>query len=204
MVPTNGLSHLEMVNPSIIQLAEVLVMEPQYNEPVSKQEFVSSTNDSPIPKENEDHKDFPVISHTKLSPDSTSISDALLSVILSRVSQEKKFSMENLMQQTIHKEKAEKQILDEDKLDHLSEKHQKRVLALLSEYPAIRYGILGKSNSMEHQIELQPGKKPIFSQPYRGGPKQPAVAQAEIDRILRISFIERTQCPWASPIFRSQ
>ncbi|MGH0053304.1 MAG: reverse transcriptase/ribonuclease H family protein, partial [Sphaerochaetaceae bacterium] len=176
MIIATACPHPITVIPSTVQLADIL--------------GVSTTDEK-------DTETYEAISHSKkVCIDS----GELYSVTLSRVSQEKQNKMGELMQNTLDKDVIEAPTIDDARLEHLSEEHRDRVREILNKFPSMWNGTLGEINTIEHNIDLIPGTKAFFSHPYRAGPKQRAVAQAEIDRMLRLGVIEKAQSPWASPV----
>lgn len=153
-----------------------------------------------MPTLNGVYDDVPSFIYKAPNVETSLMSDAHLFVILSRVSPEKERNTGQLMQQKIDKDSSEKTTISDANLGHLSVEYCIRVRELLSTFLAMWDGTFGKINTFEHHIELQSGTKPICSQTYREGPKQHAVSQAEIDRMLEMGVIERAQSPWASPV----
>ena len=49
-------------------------------------------------------------------------------------------------------------------------------------------------------MKLKPDSKPVFSQPYRAGPKAREVEEQEVNKMLDADVIERTKTEWASPV----
>ena len=61
-------------------------------------------------------------------------------------------------------------------------------------------GKLGEINITEHRIELQPGIRPIRSQPYRQGPATRELVAKNVREMIEANVIEPAQSEWASPI----
>jgi len=52
----------------------------------------------------------------------------------------------------------------------------------------------------KHHITLIPGSKPVASTPYRLHPEKAKLVEQEIDQMLQMGIITRSDSPWASPI----
>jgi Reverse transcriptase (RNA-dependent DNA polymerase) len=61
-------------------------------------------------------------------------------------------------------------------------------------------GRLGQVQTTAHRIQLTPGAKPSYSQPYRAGAKAREAESVEIHRMLRAGVIEPAASEWASPV----
>ena len=61
-------------------------------------------------------------------------------------------------------------------------------------------GRLSQVHSTAHRIQLIPGAKPAYSQPYRAGTKAREAESSEIHRMLRAGVIEPATSEWASPV----
>ena len=61
-------------------------------------------------------------------------------------------------------------------------------------------GELGSVKVTEHRIKLKLDSKPVFSQPYRAGPKAREVEEKEVNKMLDADVIERAKTEWASPV----
>jgi len=59
---------------------------------------------------------------------------------------------------------------------------------------------LGSIKATEHRIELKPGSKPVRLNPYRMGPRTRELMKAQVDRMLKLEFIEPSQSKWASTV----
>ena len=58
----------------------------------------------------------------------------------------------------------------------------------------------GKCNITEHRIDIEPGARPQYSQPYRAGPQARQVIQDTIDDMLEKDIIEPSKSAWAAPV----
>jgi hypothetical protein len=61
-------------------------------------------------------------------------------------------------------------------------------------------GRLGQVHTTHHRIELKPGSKPIYSRPYRAGPRAREAEAAEVQRMLKAGVIEQAHSEWDSPV----
>ena len=65
---------------------------------------------------------------------------------------------------------------------------------------------LGKTNVIEHCIEIEPGARPITQRYYSISPAVEQKVHAEIDTMLALDVIEPAppNCPWSSPVTIAQ
>ena len=68
--------------------------------------------------------------------------------------------------------------------NHLEEKLKERVLTLLRKYASMCDGSLGTIEGATHRIEIVPGAKRIYQQPYRCGNERRKAEEAEVQRML--------------------
>lgn len=85
-------------------------------------------------------------------------------------------------------------------LDHLESDRRKQLFQLLTSYRDVFQDRPGRTNLCEHTIELQPNTKPIRVPPYRVNPLKAELIDKEIDLMLEMGVIERSNSPWASPV----
>ena len=85
-------------------------------------------------------------------------------------------------------------------LDHLDDGIRVRVLALLRKYSAVCDGRLGTLKGTSHRIEIEPGAKPVYQQPYRCGIERRKAEDAEVQRMLKAGVIAPSTSEWASPV----
>ena len=90
--------------------------------------------------------------------------------------------------------------LGEVNLDHLEEKLRRKVTTLLREYASVCDGRLGTIKGACHRIDIVPGAKPIYQQPYRCGIERRKAEEAEVNRMLQAKVITPSNAEWASPI----
>jgi len=60
--------------------------------------------------------------------------------------------------------------------------------------------IPGKTDVLEHNIELLPETKPIRMSPYRANPQKMELIKKELKEMESLGLIETSSSPWASPI----
>jgi len=85
-------------------------------------------------------------------------------------------------------------------LSNVSPENQPKLKKLLHKYRDTFSDIPGKTNLLEHHIQLQPNIRPIKQQPYRANPIKAEKIVAEIDEMLKMGIIEESTSPWSSPI----
>jgi len=90
--------------------------------------------------------------------------------------------------------------IDDVDLKHLRSKERDKVRQALRPFSSMWDGKLGTITVTKHRIELKEGAKPVFSQPYRAGPKAREVEQQEVDKMLREKVIEPAKSEYASPV----
>jgi len=89
---------------------------------------------------------------------------------------------------------------DDVNLSEVPEKYHDAIKAMLNKHKEMWDGKLGEVKTTEHAIDLKEDAKPVRSHPYRAGPKERELAEAEIQRQLRDGVIEPAVSEWASPI----
>jgi hypothetical protein len=85
-------------------------------------------------------------------------------------------------------------------LAHLTPQERKKVLDMLRKHRNMWDGRLGQVHSTAHRIQLNPGSKPAYSQPYRAGAKAIEAESAGIQQMLKAGVIEPARSEWASPV----
>jgi len=86
-------------------------------------------------------------------------------------------------------------------LPDLSHTEKSQVRGMLEPFKEMwKPGKVGKVNVTEHHIDIQPGAKPQFSQPYRAGPHARRVIKNTIDEMLEQDIIEPSRSEWAAPV----
>ena len=88
--------------------------------------------------------------------------------------------------------------LNDLELDHLPTDLQTRVREFLAPFSELWSGQLGTVRLTEHRIKLKPESEPVFSQPYRAGPKAREIEQEEVSKMLTAGIIEPATTEWAS------
>ena len=93
---------------------------------------------------------------------------------------------------------AETQIdLSETKLTQLQRDQLKNVINSFSD---IFRKQNGRTNMLQHQIQLIPGSKPVNSPPYRYAPAKRQVIENNLKEMKEEGIIEPSKSPWASPV----
>ncbi len=69
----------------------------------------------------------------------------------------------------------------------------------LTEFASMWQERLEEVRITKHRIDLLPGARPVFSQPYRTGPEVRKVIRENIDDLLQKGCIEPAQTEWTSP-----
>jgi len=85
-------------------------------------------------------------------------------------------------------------------LDHLEADRREQLRKLLSSFKDIFQDRPGRTNLCKHKIELQPDTKPIRLAPYRVNPHKAELINQELNLMLEMGVIERSNSPWASPV----
>jgi hypothetical protein len=83
---------------------------------------------------------------------------------------------------------------------HLTHQEREKVLTMLRKQRTMWNGRWGQVQTTAHRIQLTPGAKPAYSQPYRAGAKAREKESVEIHRMLRAGVIEPATSEWASPV----
>eukprot|EP00171_Calliarthron_tuberculosum_P022762 IDg22762t1 len=91
-------------------------------------------------------------------------------------------------------------MVEDIRLENLSEDQQAKVRKSLGKYSHMWQGQLGEVNSAKHRIDLTINSQPVFSQPYRAGPQSRKIIQETIDDMCSQGVIEPSQSEWASPV----
>lgn len=90
--------------------------------------------------------------------------------------------------------------VDDIDLSELTPIRQNTVRKMLKPFTSMWHGKLGEVKITEHRIDLVPGARPVFSQPYRAGAESRKVIQKNVDELLQQGIIEPTKSQWASPV----
>ena len=85
-------------------------------------------------------------------------------------------------------------------LNHLDERLRRKVTTLLRTHASACDGRLGTIKGACHRIDLVPGARPIYHQPYRCGIERRKAEDAEVRRMLQARVITPSNAEWASPI----
>eukprot|EP00171_Calliarthron_tuberculosum_P003874 IDg3874t1 len=90
--------------------------------------------------------------------------------------------------------------VDDIDLSELTLAHQKSVREMLRPFSSMWNGQLGEVKVTEHRIELLPGARSVFSQPYRAGIESRKVIQQNVDDLLSQDIIQPSKSQFASPV----
>jgi Reverse transcriptase (RNA-dependent DNA polymerase) len=85
-------------------------------------------------------------------------------------------------------------------LAHLTPQEREKMVTMLGKHRTRWDGRLGQVHTTAHRIQLTPGAKPAYSQPYRAGDKAREAESVEIHRMLRAGVIEPATSERASPV----
>ena len=81
-----------------------------------------------------------------------------------------------------------------------SKKYKQKLISMLEKHSAMWDGHLGHIHATKHRIELTPGAKPVYQQPYRASPTQREHERKEIEKMLTEGVIEPSTSEWAAPV----
>ena len=85
-------------------------------------------------------------------------------------------------------------------LSKVATEKQPALKKLLQKYKDVFSDVPGRTNLIEHQIQLQPDTRPIKQQPYRVNPIKAEKISTEIQDMLNMGIISESTSPWSSPI----
>jgi hypothetical protein len=85
-------------------------------------------------------------------------------------------------------------------LAHLTPQERETVFNMLGKHRTMWDGRLGQVHTIAHRIQLTPGAKPAYSQPYRSVAKAREAESVEIQRMLRAGVIEPASSECSSPV----
>ena len=88
--------------------------------------------------------------------------------------------------------------MDDISLEHLTQQQKTQVRASPGPYEELFSSNLGAINITKHSLELNPGAKPFYSNPYRAGPEKRKIIEDEIEGMLDKGVIEPTISEWAA------
>lgn len=90
--------------------------------------------------------------------------------------------------------------IEDVNLSQLTKERRKIVLEMLEPFSSLWQGQLGDAKATEHRIELLPGARPSFAQPYRAGPDSGKIIQGHIEDLQSKGRIEPAKSKWAAPV----
>lgn len=85
-------------------------------------------------------------------------------------------------------------------LPHVPPEYGSRVRKMLQDHSGMWNGQLGAIRGVQHHIDLNKGARPFRSAPYRAGPTQRKLEEAEVKKQLDQGVIEPASSEWGSPI----
>ncbi|CAF3093817.1 unnamed protein product, partial [Rotaria sp. Silwood2] len=77
---------------------------------------------------------------------------------------------------------------------------QKCLCNLLQSFSQVFTNTPGRTNKIQHHIDVQPGSKPRNSAPYRYAPARRQIIEDKINKMLNEGIIVPSKSPWASPV----
>lgn len=89
------------------------------------------------------------------------------------------------------------QILDDS---ILSAEQKTHLVSLLNSFPHVFTDTAGRTNTIQHNIQLIPGTKPQNSPPYRYAPARRKVIEKQLTEMLESGVIIPSHSPWAAPV----
>ncbi|CAF3229469.1 unnamed protein product [Rotaria socialis] len=85
----------------------------------------------------------------------------------------------------------------------LSADQQQRLSDLLQFFPQVFINTPGRTNKLQHHIDIQPEAEPRNSAPYRYAPARRQIMEEKIDEMLKDGIIVTSNSPWASLVVLS-
>ena len=59
---------------------------------------------------------------------------------------------------------------------------------------------LGRTDVLQHKIDLEPGARPVKQRAYRPSPENALFQSDEVDKMLKMKLITESESPWSSPV----
>lgn len=106
----------------------------------------------------------------------------------------------NVVCPVVHDTQVKLSLLNDVVTEHLDETQARELKSLLSDFESVFSDRPGTTTLITHQIELQPGARPVHQSPYRLHPEKLKAVNAEISQLLKDGIIEESESPWAAPI----
>ncbi|CAF2058356.1 unnamed protein product [Rotaria magnacalcarata] len=82
----------------------------------------------------------------------------------------------------------------------LLEDQQQQLSDLIRLFPNVFSTNPGRTNKIQHHIDIQPGNKPRNSAPYRYSPARRQIIESNLNEMLQEGIITPSKSPWASPV----
>jgi len=93
--------------------------------------------------------------------------------------------------------------VDEIKRGKLTKEQQKQFDELINKYKEIfaeETNQLGRTNIVKHEIEVEPGARPLKQRFYKTGWTEKKFIKEEVERLLEEGIIQPSKSAWASPV----
>lgn len=90
--------------------------------------------------------------------------------------------------------------MEKIKLDKLPEAKRHLVRTMLEKYSSMWKVQFGEVKRAQNRIDLAPGARPVYSQPYRTGPQSRQIIQQNIEEMKSQGVIETSNSDCASPV----
>lgn len=87
-------------------------------------------------------------------------------------------------------------IIDSESLNKIEKQKLEKVI---NKFNLLCTGTLGKTNIMEHRIETG-NAEPVFKRPYPVSPPLEERMSRELDRMIKLDVVEKSNSPWCQPI----
>ncbi len=86
-----------------------------------------------------------------------------------------------------------------ERLSHLQDHERIQLKALLMEYKDVFKNTPGKTNLIEHDVDIEEAR-PVKQRPYRVNPKKNEIIEAEVAYMLQHKMVEPCSSEWSSPV----
>jgi hypothetical protein len=99
--------------------------------------------------------------------------------------------------------KASPEVLEKIPIGELSPKRRAQFQALVSDFADIfaeSKNDLGRTNVIQHNIDLEEGTRPIRQRFYTPNPTKRQFIEEEVQRMQELGIVRESHSPWASPV----